>query len=428
MTIPWIPLFPDWSSPVSEVLGYPTSILTSSSGREQRVRLREFPDREFTMRMVEMGAREVAHLLYALEQGHDFNAYVPFWPEAFQLTTDHVATDVTLNVDRTTERITSFGQNIEVLIWRGEGNVARYAITGDAAGTIDIDPPLNEAWATGTWIVPLLACKITAVGSIDRATDNSVILESLTARVDWALGRRNPIKERLYWRVIAPGNTLTGSLGATFFGDFWHEGKPHVSPWLTPLPATVEANQRTLHPTKGVFSGLTTSVSTSVDEGKDYSGIQLRLIGAALQAQTIPKWMYRIAFRAIALSGGVTGFAHMRIGYFRPSTSTVLAVYEDMVDSHSRWFRFSQKEIIARIWVPYEFVVQDGDRMFLDVITNVDVASGISTTNGQGVTLYYNGDNEDIVHGRFSAVHQTAAWVEVPKLKYIDRDPAVAYP
>lgn len=425
MTIPWIPLFPDGSQPVAETLIYPTSILTSSSGREQRIRLREFPDREFTMRMVEMDARQVAHLLHALEQGHDFNAFVPFWPEAFQLTSAHVITDTTLNVDRTTERIQSFGQYIEVMLWNGEGTGARYTVLSEGVGTIDIDVGLAENWPAQTWVVPLLSCKITAVGAIDRATDNAMVLESLTARVDWALGRRNPIKERLYWRVIAPGNPLVGSLGATFFGDFWRVGKPQVSPWVTPLPATVEVNQGTLHPTKGISSGLVASVSTSIDEGKDYSGIQLRFVGPPLKTQTIPKWMYRIAFRAIALSGGTTGFAHMRIGFFRPSTSTVLVVYEDMGDSHSRWFRFQQKEIVARIWVPYEFDVQDGDRMFLDVIGNVDVAGGISTTNGQGVTLYYNGDNEDFVHGRFSVVHQSASWVEVPKLLYLNRDPAV---
>src|SRR5688572_26976190 len=126
MTIPWIPLFPDGSQPVTEVIGYPTSIITSTSGREQRIRLREYPDREFTMRMVEMNARHVSRLLYALEQGHDFNAYVPFWPEAFQLTTAAVATDTTLLTDRTTERLEWFGQFHQVLLWQGEGNYARY--------------------------------------------------------------------------------------------------------------------------------------------------------------------------------------------------------------------------------------------------------------------------------------------------------------
>lgn len=429
MTIPWLPLFPDGSQPVTEVLGYPTSILTSASGREQRIRLREYPSREFTMRMVEMEARETSRLLYALEQGHDFNAYVPFWPEAFQLTADHVATDVTLNVDRTTERIQWFGQYSQALLWRGEGTHARYTFIAEAAGTVDVDPPLAESWAIGSWVVPLWPCKIVAVGKIDRATDTAVVLESLTARLDWGLGRRNPIRERLYWRAIAPGDLHTGSLGATFYGDFWGVVRPQVTPWVTPTLANVEANQGTLHPTKGIFSGATTSTSTSVDESKDYSGIQLRFVGAALAAQTVPKFLYKIAFRAQAPSGGVTGYAHMRIGYFRPSTNTVLAVYEDLLDtSLNRYFRFTPLEHIARIWVPNELVIQDGDRVFLDVVTNVDCAGGISTTNGQGVILNYNGDNEDFVSGRFSAVHQSASYVEIPKLVYLDRDPAVPYP
>lgn len=191
MTIPWLPLFPDGTEPVTEVLGYPTSILTAESGREQRIRLRQHPSREFSMRMVEMRARESSRLLYALEQGHDFNCFVPFWPEAFQLTSDHVATDVTLNVDRTTERIEWFNQYADVVLWRGDGVHARYTITADAAGTIDVDPPLAEDWPEGSWLVPLWPCKLTQIGSIDRATDEAIVIQSLTARLDWGLARRN---------------------------------------------------------------------------------------------------------------------------------------------------------------------------------------------------------------------------------------------
>lgn len=235
--------------------------------------------------------------------------------------------------------------------------------------------------------------------------------------------RREPIPDRWYWRVGTPGDAFTWDNPNTYYGDFWGEtATPDV--WLTPTPAAVTAAANILSKTKNTSGPGTTDSSTSTDAHIDVSGIVSRFIGAPLRRQTVPPFTYRMGYAAQAPSGGVAGYAHFQLGIFRPSApSAPIILLEDLAATPSNWFRFVTKQRIYYLDVEDEFDVEDGDRFFLDIIGNVDVASGISTTNGLGVNIGYNGAGlEDFTDGADLGGNDPASWVELPTLAYLTKD------
>lgn len=235
--------------------------------------------------------------------------------------------------------------------------------------------------------------------------------------------RRKPLADRWYWRTPAPGDTFDWDNPNTYYGDFWNVVATE-DVWLTPTPADVTADQGTLSKTKNATAGGTSAASTSTDAHIDVSGIVKRFVGPPLRKQTIPPWTYRMGYAAQAPSGGVAGYAHFQVGIFRPSAPTTpLILWEDLAATPSNWFRFVTKQRLYHLDVNEEFQVEDGDRFFVDIIGNVDVASGISTTNGQGVIISYDGTQEDFVDGGdFLGGNDAASWIELPLLSYFTKD------
>lgn len=237
---------------------------------------------------------------------------------------------------------------------------------------------------------------------------------------------RKPLTpDRWYWRTDAPWDANPNNDGATFYEDFDGSGGAPQATWVTPTPSTVTSNQGTLQQIKG--NAETGLAASSVDEHKDYSGILLRFMGAPLKAQIIPPFTYKHGFSAVHGSGGVIGsYLHFRIGVYRPSTTTELIVWSSSSgETQSSWFRYAEKQRIVSVEVDEEFEVQAGDRMFLDVIGFSQVASGISTTNGLGISVAYNGSNDAFVNGDDAGSMSSASWTEFPLLQYINKDPRV---
>lgn len=234
--------------------------------------------------------------------------------------------------------------------------------------------------------------------------------------------RRVPLAERWYWRDQVPGEILAWDNPDTFYPDFWVNGSPGPTTWLTPIPSAVTAAPGILSVDKDTTAGAAVVSSTSTDAHIDVSGIVKRFIGPPLRKQTIPPWTYKMGFAAQAPSGGVAGHAKIQVGIFRPSapTSPVIVWTEDLW----KWFRFVTKQLVYTLDVDEEFDVEDGDRYFIDIIGNVEVAGGISTTNGLGVNISFDGAGlEDFIDGADLGGNDPASWVEFPLLAYLTKDP-----
>lgn len=236
--------------------------------------------------------------------------------------------------------------------------------------------------------------------------------------------RREPLRERWYWRQAAPAEQPTWDNPTTFYVNTDLDD-PADDVWVTPTPADVTANPGTLQINKNV-AAIHADSSTSVDAHIDVSGVVKRFVGPPLRKQTIPAFSYKMGFAAQAPSGGAAGgYVRFHIGIYRPSDpSNPVVILEDTTGDLGTWFRFDTKQRVYIMEIEDEVDVEDGDRIFLDIIGTTEVGPGaLTTTNGLGVNIHYDGAHEDFVDGVSLSGLTAASWVELPVLAYFDKDP-----
>lgn len=183
-----VPLFPDATQPVTEVISFLTDVISSENTREQRIVMRERPKRSFSMRMVELGSPWAAALMWYIEAGMDFELQVAFWPEAVQMTEDAPIGTTVFNTTRFGERFEVPG---EVLLWRSEDDHEFCALNnfspvpGPHLGAMVLGGGgVTKDWIAGHgWVVPCFVCRLASVGDIERPNNLSVILNQLTVEL-----------------------------------------------------------------------------------------------------------------------------------------------------------------------------------------------------------------------------------------------------
>lgn len=183
MTTPRWPFFPDANQPVVETISFLTDILAGKT-HEQRIQMRLTPKRTFEFRLVEMKNPESAALFWQIEQGVEFEAIVPFWPEHVLLEQDYPAGSASLNTTRSAERFAIPGF---AMLWRSESEYEFVDVVGIGVGPGPIGNLLLAGGGTTMdwekdrcWVVPCFQCKLLNDPLVERPGPSVVVIPSLT--------------------------------------------------------------------------------------------------------------------------------------------------------------------------------------------------------------------------------------------------------
>ncbi len=159
----------DWSEGFNESIEFKTSILTGTSGAEQRVQLRTKPRYGAAFRVVTLDARDSAALDALLFgwQGRVFG--VPWWMDASLLLAQANPGDTTLQVD-TTGRA-SFEAGGLLMIWKDQHTWEALGVQSVSSGSVNLSSQVVGTWAAGTMVVPLKRGRMADVVDVDGPTN-----------------------------------------------------------------------------------------------------------------------------------------------------------------------------------------------------------------------------------------------------------------
>lgn len=169
MTVENIPLWtlrPNWREAVLETLSWPTTILASPSGAEQRFSLRVTPERRFEVTFEPLGP-ERAWLDNALTTASALRWYVPVFPDVGRTTAAIGAPSATIPV-ATANREFAIGGF--VMVWRDLFTASVHEITDIAADSLTVEPNVGVT-PSGTLVYPCAVMRIGERPEIARLTD-----------------------------------------------------------------------------------------------------------------------------------------------------------------------------------------------------------------------------------------------------------------
>lgn len=193
MTIQVYPVWniePDWSDDVTQTLEYKTAVMASTTGVEQRVRMRNSPRRyfEYIMRPVGIWKNRLDALLSVAPQG---NYYLPCWHESARTTADVASGSSTIHIQGNRLEMAQAKLIFIQGVLPHQFELAEIiSVTGDGVTTtLGTAAPLALSWAKGTRIFPCVSAILPDQPSVNRLSAN---IDECTARFlatepnDWA--------------------------------------------------------------------------------------------------------------------------------------------------------------------------------------------------------------------------------------------------
>lgn len=193
-TLPVWTIPPDWSNGVLERLEWLTDVLTSSSGAEQRSRLRLTPRRTLEMGITAQGPERTLYALQIKAAGAS-DWYVPLWHDIVRTTVAIVA-GVTNDFGALSILLPTAGHEYAVggLVILHDGIFAYEiaVIAAISADRITLTVPTSADWPVATRLMPLMRARLTAEPTGSHITDRV-----LTATVSFTGTRANPAAESL---------------------------------------------------------------------------------------------------------------------------------------------------------------------------------------------------------------------------------------
>lgn len=142
----------DWASALETVEEYPTSVITTRTGLEQRLLLRETPRVTLKFRSVGIGAKESAKLS-ALLVGERLKYRVPFWPSLALLETDVALGETVIDVGTTVGRRFVVGE--EAILWKSPFDYEVVSVGAVDATTVTLSGGTLAGWAAPVGFMPL---------------------------------------------------------------------------------------------------------------------------------------------------------------------------------------------------------------------------------------------------------------------------------
>lgn len=165
---------PDWDAGIDDVRAYATDVLTAYDETEQRIMLRNVPNRSLSYKASGLDPRE-SNLLAGLLWSWQARSYgVLLWMDAAPLGLDVVAGTVDLVVD-TTDMTLEVGDTVILIVdafrWFAS------PIAEFTPGSIKLETALDRDFFAGvTKVIPVILGRVAAEVGMDRPTNDSTII------------------------------------------------------------------------------------------------------------------------------------------------------------------------------------------------------------------------------------------------------------
>lgn len=165
---------PDWDAGIDDVVAYATDVLTAYDDTEQRIMLRNIPNRSISYKASGLDPRE-SNLLAGLLWSWQARSYgVLLWMDAAPLAADVVAGTVDIVVD-TTNMTLEVGDTVILIV-----NAFRWFASPVAEftpGSIKLETALDKDFFTGvTQVIPVILGRVAGEIGMDRPTNDSTII------------------------------------------------------------------------------------------------------------------------------------------------------------------------------------------------------------------------------------------------------------
>jgi hypothetical protein len=149
---------PTWQDGISEVFGYLTEVMQAWDGSEQRVALKEVPDRTLTFQVVTMSEEESSVLGTRLWMVGQNLWAVPRWMDAAPLNVAVAPGDAVVMV-------TTAGQGFEsggmAAVWRSATVWEAFRVDTVLSDRLVLNSPARSAWpVAGTTVVPVVSARL----------------------------------------------------------------------------------------------------------------------------------------------------------------------------------------------------------------------------------------------------------------------------
>jgi hypothetical protein len=138
---------------LDESIGYLTDVLQAWDGSEQRVGLRETPDRTLSFKSTMVSQRDVQNVVSRLLVTGRFSVSVPLWPDAIELAAPVSVGDYEIYTD-TVGR--DFHDGGLCILWKDSETWETFLIATVEADHIHLSAPATAAWPIlGTLCIPV---------------------------------------------------------------------------------------------------------------------------------------------------------------------------------------------------------------------------------------------------------------------------------
>lgn len=181
-TAPLVTVAHDWTSPVLRERSFPTSVMRTRDGSEQRQSLSHLPTDRLTYRILAPTMGDALSLRALVEAATDNIIRIPRWEDQTRVDTAASAGAAVVVSCDTADRPT-FVVGSQVILWRGPGEYEVTTIDGLTSSTLTCD--LVDPWAAGTIVAPVTACRLAVPLKLSHWASTSGVLEFV---VDCTLG------------------------------------------------------------------------------------------------------------------------------------------------------------------------------------------------------------------------------------------------
>jgi hypothetical protein len=153
---------------LDESIGYLTDVLRAWDGSEQRVGLRETPDRTLSFKSTMVSQRDVQNVVSRLLVTGRFSVSVPLWPDAIELLAPVSVGDYEIYTDAGGR---DFHDGGLCILWKDSETWETFLIATVEADHIHLSAPATAAWPIlGTLCIPVVRSRSLRDLKVERAS------------------------------------------------------------------------------------------------------------------------------------------------------------------------------------------------------------------------------------------------------------------
>lgn len=161
---------PGFSPSMQERVGFVTDVITARDKSEQRIQVREIPDRELRFTVTLVDGRDVGDVAGRLFVAGADVLLTPYWPDMTPLTAAASPSDTALWLDTTTR---TFAAGDVAVLWRDQWNYQAVTIDTVFADHLTLTQPLGSSWPAGTTCAPSFSARLLTAPSMQRLSGDA---------------------------------------------------------------------------------------------------------------------------------------------------------------------------------------------------------------------------------------------------------------